>query len=95
MQEPTLTDVLDAVNTGFSEMEKRFVGLETRLDAKIDGVEKRLDAKIDGVEKRLDSLTTAVDGFAGNQLKFEAELAGNMAAHQRFDERLAEIENRA
>jgi len=48
-----------------------------RLDTKIDGVEQRLLGKMDDVMKH-------VDGFAKNQLKFEAELAAHQAAHARL-----------
>ncbi len=34
-----------------------------------------VDNKFIAVNQKIDSLTTAVDGFAKNQLKFDAELA--------------------
>ena len=109
-KEPTLGDVLEAVKDGFGLMDERFSSLEQRLDAKIDAVEARLESKIDGVERRLhakisavdarlgqkiDTLTNAVEGFTQNQIRFDQELVANRAAHERLEERLTSIENRA
>lgn len=87
-KEPTIGDVLEAVKDGFGLMDERFNSLEQRLDAKIDAVDSRLSQKIEG-------LTVAVDGFARNQITFDHELVANRAAHERFEERLTSIENRA
>jgi len=58
--EPTLSDVLEAVQTGFGEMEERFNGVGERfnkVENKIGDVENRMTA----VEKRL--------GAVGNTLE--------------------------
>lgn len=43
-----------------------------------------VDRKFTVVNKKIDSLTTAVDGFAKNQEKFNAELAAERAARERL-----------
>ncbi|MFA5853784.1 MAG: hypothetical protein WC866_01725 [Patescibacteria group bacterium] len=94
-KEPTIGDVLEAVKDGFGLLDAKI----DAVDRKIDGVETRLDTKIGAVDARLnqkiDDLTTAVDGFAQNQIRFDQELVANRAAHERFEERLTSIENRA
>ncbi|WKC58614.1 hypothetical protein [Borrelia sp. P9F1] len=51
----------DAVNQRIDGLEKEMVGLEKRMDTRIDSLEKRMDAKIDGLEKRMDIKFAAVD----------------------------------
>ncbi len=46
------------------------------------------------MNKKIDKLTVAVDGFANNQKKFDAELAAHQAAHTRYEERFLKLENR-
>ncbi len=73
----TITDVLEAVNKGFTHVQTQIQG----LDGKIDGVKKELKADIA-------KLTDHVDGFAKRQLKFDAELAAERAARERLEERI-------
>ena len=54
--EPTLTDVLEAVQTGFTKMEEKFDDLGYRVTV----VEKRVGA----VEVTLEEMTGTLDGIA-------------------------------
>lgn len=54
-----LWEVLDAVNSGFTEMEHQFRSFEGRFDTlekRIDDLEKRFGARFSSVEQRLDSI---------------------------------------
>jgi len=54
--EPTISDVLQAVIKGFENNEKRFQAIESRID--------RLEMRMDGLENRIDGLEERMErGF--------------------------------
>ena len=68
---------------------EQFNKLVTKDDLK--ELEERLDAKID---KKIDRVLTAVDGIAKKHKDFETELAANQGAHDRFEERIKNLEKK-
>lgn len=65
--EPTLLDVLEAVQTGFGKMEEKFEQVDDRfdkIDVRFDKLEKRVGAveiTLEGMKETLESIEHAVD----------------------------------
>ncbi|MEK7157217.1 MAG: hypothetical protein AAB709_01545, partial [Patescibacteria group bacterium] len=58
--EPTLLDVLEAVQTGFTKMEKRFEKVEKQLD-RHEGILITLHEGQEGLRELLNERTSALD----------------------------------
>lgn len=83
--ETTLTEVLDAVNKGFTHVETQISGIKTD----IVGIKTDMKSLENKLEMKIDVLTEHVDGFAKKQLDFDAELAAEISARKRLEERIA------
>lgn len=62
-REPTISDVLDAMNImakgidkRFDQVDKRFLDLESRMDSRFVDLEDRMNHKFDLMENQIDSL---------------------------------------
>jgi chromosome segregation ATPase len=92
--EPTLRDILDAVNglgTEVAGLKTRFDGLEKRFDVletRFDGLEKRFD----GLETRFDGLEKRIDGLEAEVGHLRTEVAALTAlSHEQFAHTTGEI----
>jgi hypothetical protein len=75
-------------------------GLEKKMDKKFDAAYHMFATKDDIKELKrematktdVDKILAAVDGIAKKHQDFEAELAANLGAHDRFEERITKLE---
>ena len=77
-EEPTIADVLEAVNEASTKTEKRYQGIEGQLD--------RIGGRLDGVEGRLDKIesTMVTKDFLEDKL---ADLKGDIIIELRSEDR--------
>ncbi len=78
--EPTLTDVLEAVQTGFKRVDERFEDMDERFDRLEDRVGE-VEYRMTGLEKRMGSLANTVEDM-------REELGAVAEAHSKDSEML-------
>ena len=68
---------------------EQFAKISTKED--LAELEEKMDHKMD---QKIDKVLNAVDGLAKKFDNFHAEMAANQAAHDRFEESIAELKKR-
>ena len=90
--EPTIGDVLEAVNEASTKTEKRLQGIENRLDTmngrmdKIDGRMDKIDGRMDKIDGRMDKIesTMVTKDYLDEKL---ADLKGDITIELRGEDR--------
>lgn len=91
--EPTITDVLDAINTFSGDVEKRF----DAVDERFEGIDQRfasIDQRFDGVEMRFDALESDIAHIKERLRYVENEvraLGAQMVTKQYLDAKFDEL----
>ena len=84
--EPTLTDVIVAMNAGFAQVDARFEQVDARIDTGFAQVEARfeqVDARFDGVDFAIKQLHADVVASKVDTATCEALIADLQEAHKR------------
>ena len=63
------------IDKRFDGVDRRLDGIEERFDKRIDGIEERFDKRFDGIDKRFDGIDRRLDGFDGRLRSVEQGLA--------------------
>ena len=97
--EPTLLDVLQAVQGGFQKMEERFDGVDERFDKVEGGLEKvetklgEVENRMTGVERRVGAIEVTLDEMQGTLESIEQAVDKDAEAVVNHEDRISHLEN--
>ncbi len=99
-KEPTIQDVLNVLQGFSAQVDKRFVGIDTRLGKlemafiNLDDKMGKMDARVTHLEVQHERTFRRIDEFLILTNRHEAELAALRSADCRLDERLLILEKK-